>query len=246
MSILQAEHLTKDFQHRVLQGVDLTVETGQFLAIMGPSGSGKSTLLHILSGMDRPTSGTVRLGDDELTELSEPQLAALRLNRLGFVFQQAHLLRSLCLLDNIVLPGFLSGKESRADIVARAERLLDRVAIGELAGSDVTQVSGGELQRAGICRALINEPDVVFGDEPTGALNSATAAQILDILGEINAAGTTLILVTHDPQVAARADRVLMLVDGMIVDDQDLGHYEARNRNERIATVTGLMASRGI
>ena len=186
---------------------------------MGPSGSGKSTLLHCLSGMDRPDAGSVLLGGTDITSLNEKELAALRLTRFGFVFQQAHLMTTLCLLDNIVLPGFLAGLRPRSEVTSRGEELMERMGIADLAASGVTEVSGGQLQRAGICRALINDPGIVFADEPTGALNSATALQILDLLGEIHASGTTLVMVTHDTQVAARADRVLVLVDGRIMED---------------------------
>ena len=235
---LRARGLSKSYQSPVLTDLDLDIEQGQFVAIMGPSGSGKSTLLHCLSGMDRPTDGSVLLGDTEMTTLSEKELAALRLTRFGFVFQQAHLMTTLCLLDNIVLPGFLAGLRPRAEVTARGQELMKRMGIAELATSGVTEVSGGQLQRAGICRALINDPGIVFADEPTGALNSATALQILDLLGEVHASGTTLVMVTHDAQVAARADRVLVLVDGRIEEDLSLGRYRKTEAPSRLVTVT--------
>ena len=235
---LRARGLSKSYQSPVLTDLDLDIEQGQFVAIMGPSGSGKSTLLHCLSGMDRPTDGSVLLGDTEMTTLSEKELAALRLTRFGFVFQQAHLMTTLCLLDNIVLPGFLAGLRPRAEVTARGQELMKRMGIAELATSGVTEVSGGQLQRAGICRALINTPGIVFADEPTGALNSATALQILDLLGEVHASGTTLVMVTHDAQVAARADRVLVLVDGRIEEDLSLGRYRKTEAPSRLVTVT--------
>ena len=236
--VLRAQHLSKRYHSPVLRDLDLDVEQGQFVAIMGPSGSGKSTLLHCLSGMDQPDAGSVLLGGQEITSLSEKELAALRLTRFGFVFQQAHLMTTLCLLDNIVLPGFLAGLRPRSEVTARGEELMERMGIVELATSGVTEVSGGQLQRAGICRALINDPGIVFADEPTGALNSATALQILDLLGEIHTSGTTLVMVTHDPQVAARADRVLVLVDGQITEDLLLGRYEEADGPSRLTTVT--------
>ena len=241
---IRTRDLTKTYDITVLDHVDLDVFEGQFVAIMGPSGSGKSTLLHCISGMDRPTSGTVVLADTEITALDERQLAALRLAKLGFVFQQEHLMTTLNLLDNIVLPGFLAGLRPRPEITAHGTELMRRMGIEHLAGSDVTEVSGGQLQRAGICRALINNPAIIFADEPTGALNSATAAQILDLLGEIHAAGTTLIVVTHDTQVAARADRVLLLVDGRIVEDLDLGRYDADAASIRVSQVTEALNRR--
>ena len=246
MPILEAIDITKDYDSRVLHGLNVTIEAGSFVAIMGPSGSGKTTFLHILSGLDRPTGGTVKADGEELTGMKEKDLAALRLRRLGFVFQNPHLLRTLCLLDNIALPGFLAGDKPREEIVARARGLMASMGISELESSDVAEVSGGQLQRASICRALINDPEIVIGDEPTGALNSASAAQVLDIMGEIRARGTTVVLVTHDPMVAVRADRVLVLVDGKITDDVALGRYSPDAAAERTARVTSLLASRGV
>ena len=243
---LSARGLSKSYQSPVLTKLDLDIEQGQFVAIMGPSGSGKSTLLHCLSGMDRPTDGSVLLGDTEMTTLSEKELAALRLTRFGFVFQQAHLMATLCLLDNIVLPGFLAGLRPRPEVTARGEELMKRMGIAEVAASSVTEVSGGQLQRAGICRALINDPGIVFADEPTGALNSATALQILDLLGQVHASGTTLVMVTHDAQVAVRADRVLVLVDGRIVEDLSLGRYEEAEAPSRLTTVTEALQRRSV
>ena len=244
--VLRARGLTKSYDAPVLENLDLDIEHSQFVAIMGPSGSGKSTLLHCLSGMDRPSGGSVLLGDTDLAALDERELSALRLSRFGFVFQQAHLLSTLCLLDNIVLPGFLASLRPRQEVEARGRKLMERMGISELAGNDITEVSGGQLQRAGICRALINEPGVVFADEPTGALNSATAAQILDLLGEIHASGTTLVVVTHDAQVAARADRVLLLVDGAVVEDLALGRYQEARAAERLTTVSEALQRRSV
>ena len=243
---LRARGLSKSYRSPVLDNLDLDIEQGQFVAIMGPSGSGKSTLLHCLSGMDRPTDGSVLLGDTEMTTLSEKELAALRLTRFGFVFQQAHLMATLCLLDNIVLPGFLAGLRPRSEVTARGEELMERMGIAELAASGVTEVSGGQLQRAGICRALINDPGIVFADEPTGALNSATALQILDLLGQVHASGTTLVMVTHDARVAARADRVLVLVDGSIAEDLALGEYEEARAAQRLSTVSEALQRRSV
>ena len=243
---LRARGLSKSYRSPVLDNLDLDIEQGQFVAIMGPSGSGKSTLLHCLSGMDRPSGGSVLLGDTEITSLSEKELAALRLTRFGFVFQQAHLMPTLCLLDNIVLPGYLAGLRPRPEITARGRSLMERMGIADLADNGVTEVSGGQLQRAGICRALINDPGIVFADEPTGALNSATALQILDLLGQVHASGTTLVMVTHDARVAARADRVLVLVDGSIAEDLALGEYEEARAAQRLSTVSEALQRRSV
>ena len=243
---LRARSLSKSYRSPVLDNLDLDIEQGQFVAIMGPSGSGKSTLLHCLSGMDRPSGGSVLLGDTEITSLSEKELAALRLTRFGFVFQQAHLMPTLCLLDNIVLPGYLAGLRPRPEITARGRSLMERMGIADLADNGVTEVSGGQLQRAGICRALINDPGIVFADEPTGALNSATALQILDLLGQVHASGTTLVMVTHDARVAARADRVLVLVDGSIAEDLALGEYEEARAAQRLSAVSEALQRRSV
>ncbi len=245
-AVLQARGLTKTYQSPVLDNLDVDILTGQFVAIMGPSGSGKSTLLHCLSGMDRPTSSSVLFDDTDLATLNEQELAALRLSRFGFVFQQPHLLNTLNLLDNIILPGYLAGLRPRPEVIEHGQELMRRMGIANLAESDVTEVSGGQLQRAGICRALINDPGVVFADEPTGALNFKTAAQILDLMGEIHNAGTTLIVVTHDAQVAARADRVLLLVDGAIVEDLGLGKYQPEAGAKRLAMVTDVPHKRSV
>ena len=244
--MLKAHQVTKDYQIRVLDHIDVSINDEEFVAIMGPSGSGKSTLLHALSGLDRPTSGTVSIDDRELTDLSEAELAQLRLVTFGFVFQQPHLLSSLSVLDNVVLPGFLAKEEPRQTIVERGRELMERVGIADLADRAITEASGGQLQRVGICRALINKPKILFGDEPTGALNSATSATILDIFHDINREGTTIVLVTHDPVVAAHADRVLILVDGTIADDVTLGAYHPNDHQERLAYINGLMAARGV
>lgn len=245
-AVLLARGLTKTYQSPVLDNLDVDILTGQFVAIMGPSGSGKSTLMHCLSGMDHPTSGSVLFDDTDLATLNEQELAALRLSRFGFVFQQPHLLSTLNLLDNIILPGYLAGLRPRPEVIERGKELMRRMGIANLAESDITEVSGGQLQRAGICRALINDPGVVFADEPTGALNSKTAAQILDLMGEIHNAGTTLIVVTHDAQVAARADRVLLLVDGAIVEDLGLGKYQPEAGAKRLAMVTDVLHKRSV
>lgn len=212
----------------VLQEIDLDVGRGEFLAIMGPSGSGKSTLLYSLSGMDDTDGGSISLEGTELTELEQKQLARLRLTRFGFVFQQAHLLANLTLLDNVVLPGRLARTASRSAVVARARDLMERTGVGELAQRDITQASGGQLQRVGICRALINSPQIVFADEPTGALDSASALAVMRLLGGIHAEGATLVLVTHDVEVAAHAQRVITMVDGRIVGERRLGGWDGQ------------------
>jgi putative ABC transport system ATP-binding protein len=209
-----------------LRDVDISIGKGEFVSVMGPSGSGKSTLLYNISGMDKATSGNIQFCGEELTAMSEEKLAAVRLDKMGFVFQQSNLLKNLNILDNIVFSAFSSGKESRVEIVKRAEKLMEQTGISQLADNDITQASGGQLQRAAICRALINNPSIVFGDEPTGALNSKATGEVMEILANINNAGTTVMLVTHDARVAARTERVLFMTDGVITGEKQLGKYK--------------------
>ena len=222
--------LGKDNVQRVLKDVDLQIRRGEFVSVMGPSGSGKSTLLYTISGMDRMTSGSVKLDGSELADLSEEALSDLRLTDMGFVFQHIHLLKNLSIFDNVVLPGYLARNGGRKAVNQRATALMEKVGIDELADNDVTQASGGQLQRVGICRALINNPSIVFGDEPTGALNSKAAGEIMDLLADINRSGTTILLVTHNVKVAARTERVLFMLDGRIVAERRLGAYVGNGR----------------
>ncbi len=234
-TLLESKNLNKTYQidtdneQQVLYDVNLRIESGEFVSVMGPSGSGKSTLLYALCGMDRITSGTVLFKDRSLSELPERELARIRLNEMGFVFQDIHLLRNLSIRDNVILSGYLSRRSSRKSIDERAEKLLRRTGITSLGDRSITQASGGQLQRVGICRALINEPQIIFGDEPTGALNSTASAEIMDLLTEINEAGTTVLLVTHDVRVAARTHRVLLMKDGRLISEQRLGPVEDGN-----------------
>lgn len=238
-AILQSSNLNKSFtqglqgtQH-ILKDVNLHVSQGECVAVMGPSGSGKSTLLYSVSGMDRITSGNVSFEGNEISRLTEKKLAALRLHRMGFIFQHVHLLRNLSILDNILLTGYLAGKAPRAEIRNKAEELMRVCGIEAITDHAITQASGGQLQRAGICRALINSPRILFGDEPTGALNSKSSREIMDLLGEINRQGTTVMLVTHDIKVAARTDRVLFMLDGRIIDEKALGKYSPTESNSK-------------
>lgn len=237
--ILQAQGLTKTFDaNTVLHGIDLEIRDGEFVCVMGPSGSGKSTLLYTISGMDTMTSGSVTFAGQNLAQLSQKQLARLRLTTMGFIFQHVHLLKNLCLLDNVVLPAYLAGLAPRDELTARAMELMERTGVAELANRDVSEASGGQLQRVGICRALINQPKILFGDEPTGALDSTAATEIMEILGELNAEGTTVLLVTHDAKVAARTDRLLYMVDGRIVADRYQERFRGIGIEQRHAEVT--------
>ena len=241
-ALLESQQLCKSFvlgndnEYTVLSDVDLTIEPGEFVSVMGPSGSGKSTLLYNISGMDRAKSGRVLFNGQgitrDLTALSEEELSKVRLTGMGFVFQHIHLLKNLSIFDNVVLPAYLAGEESHEQIDQRAEALMEQVGIAHLADNDITQAAGGQRLRVGICRALINNPDILFGDDPTGALNSMAAGEIMDLLAEINESGTTIMLVTHDVKVAARTERVLFMLDGQIVSEKYLGK-SSENGTER-------------
>lgn len=251
-NILEASKINKIYEigkgntQHVLKDVDISIGKGEFVSVMGPSGSGKSTLLYNISGMDKATSGRIRFCGEELTTMTEDALAALRLRKMGFIFQQSNLLKNLNILDNIILSAFVAKNENRQSIVARAKKLMDQTGISALADNDITQASGGQLQRVAICRALINQPDIVFGDEPTGALNSKATGEVMDILAEINGAGTTVMLVTHDAKVAAKTDRVLFMVDGVIVGEKYLGKDKKGSEiKDREAQLSGWLAQMG-
>ncbi len=190
---------------------------------MGASGSGKSTLLYTISGMMQPSAGTVEFAGEQLNKLTEEQLTSIRLNKMGFVFQQANLLKNFNLKDNIILSAYLGKKESQNEIDKRAVQLMKQTGVHQLALKDITQASGGQLQRVSICRALINKPEIIFGDEPTGALNSKSASEIMMLFNEINQNGTTILLVTHDAKVASKTERILFMADGEIVSEKYLG-----------------------
>ncbi|MDR7855312.1 ABC transporter ATP-binding protein [Tissierella sp.] len=224
--ILEVNNLCKSFEDiQVLNDISFKVDEGEFIAIMGQSGSGKSTLLYSISGMDRPTSGNVLLCGKDISNLNDEKMSEVRLKQIGFVFQHSYLLKNLSIRDNIVLPGFKAGT-LRDQVNQDADDLMEKTGISSLGSHDIKKVSGGQLQRAAICRALINHPDILFGDEPTGALNNSTTREVMDIINGVNSEGTTVIIVTHDAKVAARASRVIYIIDGNIHDELILGKYE--------------------
>lgn len=249
--IIKAEGLVKSYgaaeaRRRVLDSVSVRLAPGEFVAIMGPSGSGKTTLLFALSGMDRPDEGKVEFEGRDLSKLSEKTLADLRRTRMGFVFQQPSMLKHLNILDNIILPAHRDHRGKAAELQAKAIDLMEKAGIAELAERDIAKVSGGQLQRAGICRALMNDPAVIFGDEPTGALNSAAADGVLGMLESVHAGGTAVALVTHDARVAARAGRVIFMRDGALVAEDDFGPFERPALEARVAAVSARMRELGI
>ncbi|WP_275001190.1 ABC transporter ATP-binding protein [Promicromonospora iranensis] len=218
----------------VLRGIDLSVRAGEFLVVMGTSGSGKSTLLYSISGMDRPTSGSVTLEGRELTSLGDTEMSKVRLTRMGFVFQQPHFLSNLNVRDNILLPALKAApRHGREAAISRVDALMERFGIAPVRSHGITQVSGGQLQRASICRALAGEPSVLFADEPTGALNSSKTAEVMDAFTEVHRGGTTIVMVTHDPGVAVRGERVIYLRDGAVVAAREIGRWEPDTAHRR-------------
>ena len=216
---------TSKQENTVLNGVCFEMQAGEFVSVMGPSGSGKSTLLYTVSGMDTVTSGTVSFRGRELSGMQQKELAQIRLKEMGFIFQQMYMMKKLCIFDNIVLPAYQAGTP-RAEANSRAEQLMQRLGISETAKHEITEVSGGELQRACLCRALINEPQILFADEPTGALNSKAAAGVMRELVNVWRAGTGILMVTHSVRVAAMSERVLYLMDGTVQGEIQLGRLE--------------------
>lgn len=231
--IIEVKGLCKTYvvnkqQNNVLRNVNFTVDEGEMVGIMGPSGSGKSTLLYTVSGMDSITAGDVLFNGKNLAQLSSDALAQVRLTEMGFVFQQMYMMRNLNLADNILLPALQTAKTKaeREKKNRRCRELMHKLGISEVSGSGIGEVSGGQLQRACICRAIINDPKVLFADEPTGALNRAASDEVMDELCRINRESTTVMMVTHDVKVAARCTRVLYIVDGNIKGEYNLGRME--------------------
>jgi putative ABC transport system ATP-binding protein len=224
MSLIKAEGLTKIYGKgetavTALDSVSMSVDTGEFVAVMGPSGCGKSTLLYLLGGLDHPTSGTVWIDGQSLSDLKDNALTILRRRRIGFIFQFYNLIPILTAVENTALPVTLDGLRS-SKAKAKASTWLERVGLGDRLNSRPDQLSGGEQQRVAIARALVAEPTLVLADEPTGNLDTHASDEIADLLSQVaNEWGRAVVMVTHDPRVASRADRVLLLKDGVIVDD---------------------------
>lgn len=229
-NILEVKDLCKTYivnkrQNNVLKNVNFSVSKGEMVAVMGPSGSGKSTLLYTVSGMDSVTAGDSLFCGKSIAKLSQKELADLRLDEMGFIFQQMYMLKNLTILDNILLPAFQSKQntKSKKEKIKDGQDLMRKLGIIDIADNDINEVSGGQLQRACICRSMINNPKMIFADEPTGALNRTSSDEVMTELSKLNDEGTTIMLVTHDVKVAAKCSRVMYIVDGNIKGEYNLG-----------------------
>jgi len=253
--VLEVKDLCKSYiinkkQNNILRNVNFEVAEGEMVAVMGPSGSGKSTLLYTVSGMDDATAGTVTFNGRDISKLKGNEIAEIRLEEMGFIFQQMYMLKNLTIFDNIVLPAFqsesVSSKSQRKEKEEYGKELMRKMGIVEIADNDINEVSGGQLQRACVCRSLINKPKMIFADEPTGALNKQASAEVLREIVGANRSGTTVLMVTHDAKVAAQCDRVLYIEDGGIKGDYELGKYEdEQTLRERERTLNNWLLDMG-
>lgn len=247
-TILSAKGLCKSFAHNggqvhILSHVDFELYEGDFTVIMGASGSGKSTLLYALSGMDRATAGQVLYQGEDLVAMKEKGLAKLRYTDFGFIFQQMHLVSNLSLFENIAVPGYLNKTTSGAAVRERTEKLLEQMGISHIKENLPSQVSGGEQQRCAIARAVINDPKLLFADEPTGALNRKNTTDVLNLLTELNQSGQSILMVTHDMKAALRATRLLYIEDGKIIGELTLPPYQADEEKSRETQVNAWLTS---
>lgn len=248
-NVIETQKLCKTFsnggvQQHILKNINLEIREGDFTVIMGASGAGKSTLLYALSGMDKPTLGSIEFDGTDITKLNADELALFRRKHCGFVFQQVYLVDSMSVLDNVLAAGLLTNK-SRKEVAERAKQLLRSVDIGEeMWNKFPTQISGGEAQRVGIARALINGPALVFADEPTGALNSQIGKDVLDVLTKCNHDGQSIVMVTHDIRSARRGNRIIYIEDGKVAGNVELGKYVAGDK-ERHQQLNDFLSSKG-
>jgi putative ABC transport system ATP-binding protein len=240
---VRLEQVTKVYQRggeavHALAGVDLNIPTGTFVAVMGKSGSGKTTLLNVVTGIDRPSSGQIWLGDRRIDTLSETRLAILRRQRVGLIFQAFNLLNNMTALENVMLPALLVGRGA-SDARRRAGAVLGELGLGGQQQKLPGELSGGQQQRVAIARALVNDPAVLCADEPTGNLDAETGVDVLRLLKDLHTRGQTIVLVTHDPQVASQAQRIITMLDGRIVADVDLGEPQ-REPSRLLADMSDL------
>lgn len=251
-NILEVQDLCKTYvvnkrQNNVLKNVNFCINEGEMVAVMGPSGSGKSTLLYSVSGMDGITAGEVKFCGKSVSKMTQNELAKLRLDEMGFIFQQMYMLKNLSVLDNILLPACQSDKikETRRETTERGHTLMRKLGIIDIADNDINEVSGGQLQRACICRSMINKPKMIFADEPTGALNRASSDEVMEELAKLNAEGATIMLVTHDVKVAAKCTRILYIVDGNIQGEYRLEKYDKTKLRDRERALNGWLMEMG-
>lgn len=244
--LLRGQALQKTFSQgggAVLNGIDVDIFAGDFTVIMGPSGAGKSTLLYALSGMDGITGGEVSYKGEPISRLSENRMARLRSREFGFVFQQTHLVSNLSLYENVAVAGYVGKKRSPQETAKRAEALLEQMNVGNAKGRLPAQVSGGEAQRAVIARAMINDPGLLFADEPTGALNKSNSEEVLNLLTQLNQSGQSILMVTHDVRAALRGNRILYLEDGRLLDELNLPDYEDGQAKDREIQLGGWLSA---
>lgn len=248
-SIIKARGLCKSFilgktANNVLKNINLDIYEGDFTVIMGSSGSGKSTLLYSISTMDNPSAGSLELLGKDITNLNEKEATKIRNKYISFVFQSINLLYDLTIKENITYTGYLNNKDKKS-VNKKAEELINRLELKEIENKYPSEISGGQQQRVAIARALINTPKVIFGDEPTGALNSSTGKKVLDILTELNNEGQSIVMVTHDLKAASRASRLIYLKDGRIDGDLDLGKFNEKDLEGREEKIFEFIKSRG-
>lgn len=246
--ILRAKNVCKSFyqgseETQILKSVTTDIYEGDFTVIMGASGAGKSTLLYALSGMDSITSGEVIFKEQKINNLSEKEQAVLRAKQFGFIFQQMHLVSNLTLFENIAVAGYAGESKNIKDIQEKTMKWLQQMNIDGVKNHLPSQVSGGEAQRAAIARAMINNPQLIFGDEPTGALNKSSSEEVLNLLTGFNKNGQSILMVTHDIKAAIRGNRILYLEDGKILDELDLAAYQEDNAKTREAKVNDWLTA---
>lgn len=246
--IMYGQNICKRFSNEIndnyiLDNINLNIYKDDFTVIMGPSGAGKSTLLYILSGMDKATSGDIFYKEMNITSTSEKKMADLRGKEFGFVFQQTHLVSYLTLYENVIVAGYANSSKNAKEIQERAIQLLDKMKVSLVENHLPSQVSGGEAQRAAIARALINEPGIIFADEPTGALNKANSEQVLDLMSEVHQLGQSIIMVTHDLRAALRGTRLIYIEDGKIIGEKQMPKYNHKDVKQREMEIQEWLSS---
>lgn len=246
--ILEGRAISKTFtnsgnSNKVLNAIDIDIYENDFTVIMGASGAGKSTLLYALSGMDKITSGQIKYKGKEISNLSEKQMAHLRTNEFGFIFQQTYLVSNLSLFENVVVAGYLKKQRSSNEVQKQANELLKYMNLEKAKDRLPSQSSGGERQRAAVARAIINNPGLIFADEPTGALNKSNTEEVLNLLSKLNENGQSILMVTHDTHAALRGNRLIYVEDGKIIGEKRLSNYDGNNLKQREDEINEWLSS---